>query len=57
MREKFIFSKFGGLQAYSWQLPNEAYNAYKAYNYQMNSITGIFRQYFKLPPSSPQVLT
>ena len=57
MHEKFIFSKFGGLQAYSWQLPNEAYNAYKAYNYQMNSITGIFRQYFKLPPYSPHVLT
>ena len=39
--KKFIFSKFTGLQAYSWQL-----------YYQMNSIIGIFRQYFK-PPMLP----
>ena len=37
--KKFIFSKFGGLQAYGWQL-----------YYQMNSSTGIFQQHFKLPP-------
>ena len=37
--KKFIFSKFGGLQAYSRQL-----------YYQMNSFTGIFQQHFKLPP-------
>ena len=38
--KKFILSKFGGLQAYSWQL-----------YYQMNSFTGIFQQqHFKLPP-------
>ena len=37
--KKFIFSKFAGLQAYSRQL-----------YYQMNSFTGIFRQYLK--PSS-----
>ena len=40
--KKFIFSKFGGLQAYSQQL-----------YYQMNSFTGIFRQHFKLSPCSP----
>ena len=40
--KKLIFSKFGGLQAYSRQL-----------YYQMNSFTGIFRQYFKLPPCPP----
>ena len=37
--KKFIFSKFGDLQAYSWQL-----------YYQMNCFTGIFQQHFKLPP-------
>ena len=44
--KKFIFSKFGGLEAYSQQR-----------YYQMNSFTGIFRQHFKLPPYSPHVLT
>ena len=39
--KKFIFSKFGGLLAYSQQL-----------YYQMNSFTGIFRQH-KLPHASP----
>ena len=39
--KKFIFSKFGGLQAYGWQL-----------YYQMNSSTGIFQQHFK-PPMLP----
>ena len=49
--KKFIFSKFAGLQVYSGLL-----------FYQMNSITGIFRQHFKshmLPPcidlSSPPI--
>ena len=37
--KKFIFSKFGGLQAYSRQLL-----------YQMKAFTGIFQQHFKLPP-------
>ena len=41
--KKFIFSKFGGLQACSRQL-----------YYQMNSFTGIFRQHVKLPPCPPQ---
>ena len=36
--KKFIFSKSGGLQAYSQQL-----------YHQMNFFTGIFRQHFKLP--------
>ena len=40
--KKFIFSKFGGLRTYSWQL-----------YYQMNSFTGIFQQYFKLPHAPP----
>ena len=40
--KKFIFSKFAGLQAYSWQL-----------SYQMNSFTGIFWQHFKPPMLSP----
>ena len=45
--KKFIFSKFAGLQTYSWQL-----------YYQMNSFTGIFWQYFKPPPSCfPHLLT
>ena len=39
--KKFIFSKFGGLLAYSQHL-----------YYQMNSFTGIFRQH-KLPHASP----
>ena len=37
--KKFIFSKFARLQAYRRQL-----------YYQMNSITGIFRQHLKAPP-------
>ena len=41
--KKFIFSKFAGFQAYSYQL-----------YYQTNSFTGIFRQHFKhTPPGSP----
>ena len=37
--KKFIFSKFRGLQAYSWQL-----------YYQMNSFRSIFQQHFKPTP-------
>ena len=40
--KKFIFSKFGGLQAYSRQ-----------FYHQMNSFTGIFWQYYKLPHAPP----
>ena len=40
--KKFIFSKFTGLQNYNRQL-----------YYQMNSISGIFRQDFKLPHAPP----
>ena len=43
--KKFIFSKFAGLLAYSWQLYN-----------QMNSLTGIFRQHFKPPPMLPSCI-
>ena len=39
--KKFIFSKFAGLLAYSWQL-----------YYQMNFFKGIFRQHLK-PPMLP----
>ena len=40
--KKFIFSKFGGLQACSRQ-----------FYHQMNSFPGIFWQYFKLPHAPP----
>ena len=43
--KKFIFKKFAGLQAYSWQLYQ-----------QMNSFTGIFQHRLK-PPILPPVLT
>ena len=37
--QEIIFSKFSGLQAYSWQL-----------YYQINYFTSIFWQHFKPPP-------
>ena len=40
--KKFIFSKFAGLQNYSWQL-----------YYQTNFFTDIFRQYFKSSHAPP----
>ena len=42
MCEEVHFSKFAGLQAYSWQL-----------YYQMNSFTVIFRQHCKSPHAPP----
>ena len=42
MCEEVHFSKYTGLQAYSWQL-----------YYQMNSFTVIFRQHFKSPHAPP----